>query len=135
MPMAFDLSPPATRVEANGKGAAVDVHASQTRIFFLVMEITDQVEQESLDVSIEGSADGETWTPQPILKLPQRFYRGQTRAVLDLTTWQEVNFIRAAWDLNRWGRVDPHPMFALGLHANEMPAMTGHPKRAAVVAQ
>jgi hypothetical protein len=64
--------------------------------------------------------------------LPQRFYRGQTRAVLDLTTWPEVNFIRASWDLNRWGRVDPHPMFALGLHANEMPAMSGHPKRAVV---
>jgi hypothetical protein len=52
--------------------------------------------------------------------------------VLDLTTWPEVNFIRASWDLNRWGRVDPHPMFALGLHANEMPAMSGHPKRAVV---
>ncbi len=135
MPMDFDLIPPATRLEANGKGAPADVRASQTRIFFCVMEITDQIEQESVDVSIEGSADGETWTPQPILKLPQRFYRGQTRAVLDFTTWPEVNFIRASWDLNRWGRVDPHPMFALGLHANEMPAMSGHPKRAAVVAQ
>ncbi|MGB6429443.1 MAG: hypothetical protein WBF06_02575 [Candidatus Acidiferrales bacterium] len=135
MPMDFDLIPPDTCLEANGKGAPVDIRPSQTRIFFLVMEITDQIEQESADVSIEGSADGETWTPQPILKLPQRFYRGQTRAVLDLTTWPEVNFIRAAWDLNRWGRVDPHPMFALGLRANEMPAMSGHPKRAAVVAR
>ncbi len=53
----------------------------------------------------------------------------QTRAVLDLTTWPEVNFIRAGWDVNRWGRVDPRPMFALGLSLNEMPAMTGQPKR------
>jgi hypothetical protein len=34
--------------------------------------------------------------------------------------------------LNRWGRVDPHPMFALGLRLNELPAMCGHPKRVAV---
>jgi hypothetical protein len=129
MAMEFDLIAPGTRVEANGKGAAVDIRASQSRIFFCVMEITDQIEQESVDVSIWGSADGETWAAQPILKLPQRFYRGQTRAVLDLTTWPEVNFIRAGWDVNRWGRVDPHPMFALGLSLNEMPAMTGQPKR------
>ena len=62
MAMEFDLIPPGTRVEANGKGARVDVRPSETRIFFLVMEITDQVEQESVDVSIEGSADGEAWT-------------------------------------------------------------------------
>jgi hypothetical protein len=132
MAMEFDLIPPGTRLETNAKGAPVDVRASRSRIFFCVMEITDQIEQESVDISIEGSADAETWTPQPILRLPQRFYRGQTRAVLDLTTWQEVNFIRASWDLNRWGRVDPHPMFALGLRLNEMPAMSGHPKRVAV---
>jgi len=132
MAMEFDLIPPGTRVEENGKGAAVDIRASQSRIFFCVMEITNQIEQESLDVSVWGSADGETWMEQPILKLPQRFYRGETRAVLDLTTWPEVNFIRAGWDVNRWGRVDPRPMFAFGLHLNEMPAMTGQPKRVAV---
>jgi len=35
----------------------------------------------------------------------------------------EVKFIRARWDLNRWGRVAPLPMFQVGLHLEEVPAM------------
>ncbi len=123
MAMEFDLIPNDTLVEESGFGAAVDIRASQTRTFFCVMNITDQIEQESVDVSIWGSADGENWGTHPILKLPQQFYRGETRAVLDLTLVPEINFIRAGWDLNRWGRVAPLPMFVLGLNLKEIPAM------------
>jgi hypothetical protein len=123
MAMEFDLIPQGTLVKENGFGATVDVRASQTRTFFCVMDITDQIEQESVDVSIWGSADGENWGTHPILKLPQQFYRGETRAVLDLTLVPETNYIRAGWELNRWGRVAPLPMFVLGLRAMEIPAM------------
>jgi hypothetical protein len=123
MAMEFDLIPKDTLVKENGYGTPVDVRAIQTRTFYCVLYITDQIEQESVDVSIWGSADGENWGTHPILKLPQQFYRGETRAVLDLTLVPEVNFIRAGWELNRWGRVAPLPMFVLGLHLMEIPAM------------
>jgi len=123
MAMEFDLIPNDTLVKESGFGAAMDIRASQTRTFFCVMNITDQIEQESVDVSIWGSADGENWGTHPMLKLPQQFYRGETRAVLDLTLVPEINFIRAGWDLNRWGRVAPLPMFVLGLNLKEIPAM------------
>ena len=123
MAMEFDLIPNDTLVKESGFGAAVDIRASQTRTFFCVMNITDQIEQESVDVSIWGSIDGENWGTHPILKLPQQFYRGETRAVLDFTLVPEINFIRAGWELNRWGRVAPLPMFVLGLHVTEIPAM------------
>jgi hypothetical protein len=123
MAMEFDLIPNDTLVKESGFGAAVDIRASQTRTFFCVMNITDQIEQESVDVSIWGSADGENWGTHPMLKLPQQFYRGETRAVLDLNLVPEINFIRAGWDLNRWGRVAPLPMFVLELHLKEIPAM------------
>jgi hypothetical protein len=123
MAMEFDLIPNDTLVRENGVSAAVDIRASQTRTFFCVMNITDQIEQESLDVSIWASADDENWGTHPVLKLPQQFYRGETRAVLDMTQIPEINFVRAAWELNRWGRVAPLPMFVLGLHVKEIPAM------------
>ena len=124
MAMEFGLVAAGTRAEQNGTGAAVDISGSQTRTFLCVLLITDQIEQESLDVSIYGSEDGQNWAPKPILKLPQRFYRGETRMVLDLTTRPEVKFIRAAWELNRWGRVAPLPMFVFGLHLTEVLAMS-----------
>ena len=123
MVMEFELIPQGSLVKENGYGAAVDVSTSQTRTFFCVMDITDQIEQESVDVSIWGSADGENWDAHPVLKLPQQFYRGEARAVLDLTLLPGIRFIRAGWELNRWGRVAPLPMFVLGLHLAEIPAM------------
>jgi hypothetical protein len=129
MAMELDLIPPGTRLHENGHGAAVDVRASATRTFFCTMLIRDQIEQESVDISIWGSADGENWGTQPLLRLPQQFYKGETRAVLELTHVPEVNFIRAGWELNRWGRVAPLPMFVLGLHLAEVPAVPLHASR------
>jgi len=134
MAMELDIIPQGTLLNDNGHTAAVDIGAASTRTFYCVMEITDQIEQESLDVSIWGSADAENWGTQPILKLPQQFYRGETRAVLDLTFFSDVKFIRAGWDLNRWGRGTPSPMFVLGLHLSEIPAMPTRVQPAAATA-
>jgi hypothetical protein len=121
--MEFDLLPPHTLLETNGDGDAVDVSASRTRTFLCTMIVSDQIEQESLDISIWGSEDGQKWGTHPLLKLPQRFYRGETRAVLELALRPEVKFIRPRWELNRWGRGAPLPMFHAGLHLVEVPPM------------
>ena len=120
----LDLIPVGMRLEANGDGVAFDISTSPTRTFLCRLIITDQIEQESLDVSIWGSPDGETWTKKPLLKLPQQFYRGTTKLVLDLSLRPETKFIRARWELNRWGRVAPTPMFVAGLELEEIPPMS-----------
>ena len=120
----MDLIPNGTRLEANGEGATFDISSSASRTFLCRLTITDQIEQESLDVSIWGSADSQTWTKKPILRLTQQFYRGITKMILDLTLRSEVKFIRAGWELNRWGRVAPTPMFVAGLEIEEIPPMS-----------
>lgn len=55
------LVPERTVVSAKGDGAAVDVNRAEGRIFLLTLAITNIIEQESLDVSIFGSADGAAW--------------------------------------------------------------------------
>src|ERR1700689_5337493 len=124
MAVEFVLIPPGTRLTANGEGQPFDISSSQTRTFICAMEITDQLEQESVDISVWGSADGHDFGKMPLLKMPQRFYRGETRQVLDLARKPEVRFIRAKYDLTRWGRVAPHPMFVLGFQVREIPAFT-----------
>jgi hypothetical protein len=120
----LDLIPTDTRMEANGDGAAFDISGNASRTFLCCLTVTDQIEQESLDVSIWGSTDGENWAKKPLLKLPQQFYRGTTKLVLDLSLRPEVKFIRARWDLNRWGRVAPTPMFVAGMQLREVPPMS-----------
>lgn len=135
MPLEFSLIPTATKLETNGDGHAFDVSATETRTFLCVLTISDQIEQESLDVSIWGSADGQDFGKKPLLKIPQQFYRGTSKMVLDLSFRPEVKFLRARWELNRWGRVAPTPMFVAGLQLEEIPPMSHDtPTRRAILA-
>lgn len=119
--MEFYLVPPKTVVREKGDSAAFDISGSASRLFVCLLVITNIIEQESLDISIWGSRDQTVWGAKPILKFPQRFYRGQTQMVLDLGERPEVKFLRAHWDVNRWGRGSPVPMFEFSLEAREVP--------------
>ena len=120
--MNLKLVPDNTRVTANGNGERFDISSSATRTFLCTLDISKQIEQESIDVSIWVSEDGESWGGKPFLKLPQQFYRGRTRLLLDLTMRPEVRYIRAHWEVSRWGRVAPTPMFVFSLTLDEVPA-------------
>lgn len=123
MPLQLDLIPPETKLESNGVGQPFDISSSQSRTFLCRLTVSDQLEQESLDVSVWGSADGQNFGKTPLLKIPQQFYRGTTKMVLDISLRSEVRFLQAKWEVNRWGRVSPTPMFVAGLQLEEIPPM------------
>ena len=89
----------------------MDVGGASSRVFLLHLNITDIVEQESLDLSIFGSPDGNTWGAKPVASFPQKFYRGGHPLLLDLAGQPEVKFLRAHWEVHRWGRGPATPMF------------------------
>jgi len=131
----FSLIPANTKLEANGDGEPIDISSSESRTFFCRLTISDQIEQESLDVSVWGSANGQDFGKRPLLKIPQQFYRGTTKMVLDVSLRSEVKFLRAKWELNRWGRVAPTPTFVAELELDEVPPMSREtPTRRAVLA-
>jgi hypothetical protein len=116
------LVPDKTVVNAKGDGPAVDVSSAANRVFLLSLNITGIVEQESLDVSILGSADGSTWGPKPVTNFPQKFYQAQHPLLLDLTGQANVKFVRAHWEVARWGRGSETPMFEFHVTIKEVPA-------------
>ena len=85
------LVPENTVVNVKGDGIALDVSRAEGRIFLLTLAISNIIEQESLDVSIFGSADGATWDAKPIAAFPQKFYREESPLLLDLTARPEVS--------------------------------------------
>jgi hypothetical protein len=117
-----DLVAAKTVVNAKGDGAAVDVSAATSHVFLLTLEITNIIEQESLDVSVYGSADGAAWSPKAVVAFPQKFYREQSVLLLDLTAHPDVKFVRAHWDVARWGRGTETTMFEFGVTLREVPA-------------
>jgi hypothetical protein len=119
-----------TVVSAKGDGAAVDLSGAGERSFLLTLDITRIIEQESLEISIAGSADGAAWEPKPVATFPQRFYTGQYPLLLDLSQHPNVRFIRAHWEVARWGRGSETPMFEFGLLLKEIPAQVMRDARA-----
>ena len=116
------LVPANTVVSAKGDGNAVDVTAATTRVFLVTLAITKIIEQESLDLSIYGSADGAVWSAKSIAAFPQKFYCGESPLLLDLAAHPDVKFVRAHWEVARWGRGTETPMFEFGVTMKEVPA-------------
>ena len=115
------LVPEKTIASAKGDGPALDVSAAGNRIFLLVLHITNIIEQEALDVSVYGSNDGAAWGAKPLASFPQKFYRGQHPLLLDLANQAEVKFVRAHWEVGRWGRGTETPMFEFHVSIKDVP--------------
>jgi len=113
--------PPKTRVTSKGDGPALALSGAAQRVFLITLQIGATVEQEALDVSVWGSADGATWTAKPLLTFPQRFYVGEMPMLLDLSAQADIRHLRAHWELNRWGRGDTRPMFEFQVAVREVP--------------
>jgi hypothetical protein len=116
------LVPQKTVATAKGDGPAISVDSATNRVFLLTLSITNIVEQEALDVSVYGSSDGSTWGSKPLAAFPQKFYRSEHPLLLDLTSHADVKFVRAHWEVNRWGRGSETPMFEFQVAMKEVPA-------------
>jgi hypothetical protein len=113
---------PSQTVTVKGDGSAVDVSGAANRVFLVTLAITKIIEQESLDVSIYVSADGAVWGPKSIAAFPQKFYCGESPLLLDLTAHPDGKFVRAHWEVARWGRGTETPLFEFGVAMKEVPA-------------
>src|SRR5437763_5288705 len=114
------LVPEKTVVTAKGSGTPLDLTGLGNRVLLLTLRITNIVEQESLDVSIWGSADGNAWGEKALAAFPQKFYRGEHPLLLDLTPRPEIKFLRAHWECYRWGRGTDVPTFGFSVQAQEV---------------
>jgi len=110
-----------TVVSAKGDSPYADLNSATGRVFLLTLEISKIIEQESLEISIYGSADGTTWGVKPVVTFPQKFYVGESPLLLDLTAHPDLNFVRAHWEVARWGRGTETPMFEFSLRLKEIP--------------
>ncbi len=104
---------PETTVREAGAGPELDLGADRGDSLILTLGITRIIEQESLDVSIWGSADGSDWGTRPLVSFPQKFYCGTYQILLDLSDHSDVRYLRAKWQVNRWGKGDSKPLFTV----------------------
>jgi hypothetical protein len=116
------LIPEKSVITAKGDGEAIDVSPASSRVFLINLKITEIVEQESFELLVFGSADGQTWAPKPLLSFDQQFYRGEKPMLIDLSAQPDIKFVRAHWEVNRWGRGSDGPRFEVSALIREVPA-------------
>jgi hypothetical protein len=111
---------PETIIREAGAGPELDLGEQQGGTLILTLGITRIIEQESIDLSIWGSTDGTDWGSRPLVAFPQKFYCGTYQILLDLAGHADVKYLRAKWQVNRWGKGTPKPLFGVYLFTQEM---------------
>ena len=114
------LVPAKTVVTAKGDSEPLDISGAANPVSLLTLSITSIVEQEAIEVSLFTSADGITWDTKPAASLPQKFYVGEYPLLVDLSSAPSAKFVRAHWEVNRWGRGPTTPRFEIGIRLREI---------------
>src|SRR5689334_5996203 len=107
---------PETVARQDGAGGEVSL-AGPVSLLRLTLGITRSTAQESLEVSVWGSADSEEW--HHLVTFPQKFYCGTYSIGIDLNSCPGTRYLRARWKMARWLRDDRSPLFGFYVLAEE----------------
>lgn len=101
----------------DGSGAVIALEEACGKPLQITLGITHSMEQESLEISLWGSADNRNW--KLLETFPKKFYCGTYSQLVDLSRRREVRFLRAEWKMKRWGYGETTPLFAFYLTLEE----------------
>jgi hypothetical protein len=87
----------------------------------IILGITHAKEQQSLDLSVWGSEDGQSWGDRPLLAFPQKYYCGTYQMALHPGR-KRVRFLQARWNVTRWGHASKSPVFEFYIMARDVQA-------------
>jgi hypothetical protein len=110
---------PESIARADGSGPEIELGPKRGKLLVLTLGITRILEQESLEVTIWGSSDGEKWDSKPLVKFPPKFYCGLYSILLNLGSRADVKFLRVDWTMSRWSKRESMPMFGFYVYAEE----------------
>jgi len=103
----------------DGTGPTIDLGLDHASLLVISMGINHVIENERLTLSIWGSVDGNDWGDNPLVSFPPKAYCGVYSTFLNLAAHPEVRYLRAKWNMVRWGRSDGDPLFGFYASAQE----------------
>jgi hypothetical protein len=109
-----------TTVRESGESFAFAVDEYAKAGLVLTLGITHAMEQESLDLEIYDSSDGQAWPARPVATFNRKFYCGTYQLPLPRAAGP---FLKAVWRVHRWGRSEAPPLFRFYLFAQEARAL------------
>jgi hypothetical protein len=110
---------PEAVIRDDGAGPPLALGEAKNKLLLLTLGITRIIEQESLEISVWGSADGVAWGAKPLASFPQKFNCGTYQLLVDLSDQPEVQYVCARYKVNRWGHTPAKPLFGVYLFVQE----------------
>lgn len=110
---------PESIVRADGMGPEIDLGSKRGKLLVLTLGITRILEQESLELTVWGSPDGQKWGAKPLAKFPPKFYCGLYSILLNLGSQSDLRYLRVHWKMSRWSKRETLPMFGFYVYAEE----------------
>lgn len=104
---------------SDGVGPVVALEGYCSKLLVVTLGITDVVERTGLTVSVWGSADQIDWGAKPLAAFRQRQYCGVYSVLLNLARHSDVLYLRAQWNMNRWGKGERTPHFGFEVFLEE----------------
>ena len=104
---------PETTVREAGAGPEISLGNQQGESLILTLGITRIVEQQSIESQFGAPPTASDWGAKPVASFPQKFYCGTYQIVVDFTDRPHVRYLRAQWQVNRWGKGDSKPLFGI----------------------
>jgi hypothetical protein len=109
------------QVHDSGFSPAMDLGVVIDEPIEVVLGVTHAKERESLDLSVWGSEDGQSWGERPMLAFPQKYYCGTYQMALH-PGGKRVRFLQARWNVGRWGHAQKAPVFAFYIMVRDLQA-------------
>lgn len=110
---------PESIARADGAGPEFDLGSKRGKLLVLTLGITRILEQESLEIFVFGSPDGDQWDPKPLAKFPPKFYCGLYSILLNLGSRPDMKYLRVQWKMSRWSKREKIPMFGFYVFVEE----------------
>lgn len=106
----------------DGTGPTIDLGLDHASLLVISMGINHVIENERLTLSIWGSVDGNDWGDKPLMSFPPKAYCGLYSTFLNLAAHPHVRYLRAKWNMVRWGHGYGAPLFGFYAMAQESTA-------------
>ena len=103
----------------DGMGPTTDLGLDHAGLLVVSLGINHVIENERLAVSIWGSADGDNWGCKPLISFAPKSYCGIYSTFLNLAPLPRFRYLRAKWNMVRWGRGDGAALFGFYVSAQE----------------
>ena len=104
-----------TTIRESGESALFEIARHECGQLLLTFGITHAVENQSVNLEVHTSQDGQTWALRPFAAFPAKCYCGEYQMALPL---RDARFLKVKWRVSRWSRSGERPFFQFYVFAD-----------------